>query len=535
MAQRVARPSLPQRVGNAMLQLFPANVQRAVAVFQRDSSYKGAEVNRLLADWVATLMHPDDEMRWNIRRLRARARELCRNNAYARQVLTLLATNVIGPRGFKLQAQVRNNDGTLNKRINDTIELAWDEWCEAPTVDGKLTFTRLQHLLAKSWARDGELFVRQWFSFDGNRFRYALEPIDPDQIDESLNRPAGDGKNEIRLGIEVNEQGRPTAYWVWNRAERFATTGAKREQIRIPAEQIIHVFDPERVNQTRGVTMFHAVMVALKMLAGYTEAELVAARTTAAKMGFFTKQKSENGAVAGIDVDPSTNTIQMEAAPGIIDFAPDGYEFTPWDPQHPTTAFAPFVKWMLRETATGVSMSYNALANDLEGVNYSSMRSGLLIERDVFRCAQDLWIGAFLRPVYRNWINFALLSRALVLDQRDSQKFLPAKFSPRGWAWVDPLKDTQAGVMGIQAGLTSRQALLAEQGLDFEEVLEQLAMENEMAEEAGVSISGPTVVAVDNTDQQDEQPAKTDDTKSANGNGHNRIAAFGGRKNGKAR
>lgn len=520
--------SLADRISVAWLAL------RGQVPTRKRDAYKGAEVHRLLADWVTTLMHPDDEMRWNVRRMRARARDLSRNNPYARAFLNMLAVNVVGPHGVACHPQVRNNpqagaengQGVLAEHINRRIKEGWAEWSKRPTVDGRLSLTALSQLLVKSCARDGEIFVREWNTFEGNRFGYALEPIDPDQVDEQLNRPAAEGSGEVRLGVEVDQFGRPIGYHVWNKPDRMVGGGIgdPREQVRIPAAEVIHCLTPERVNQTRGLTWFFPVMVPLKMLAGYTEAELVASRTAAAKMGFFQK-RGENSA-GEIPVDPTTGNITMEANPGVIDFAPDGYEFAAWDPEHPTSQFGAFVKTMLREIASGLGVSYAALANDLESVNYSSMRSGLLIERETFTTLQEWWIDSFLSRVYRSWLSASLLSGAISLDSRDPRKYYAVKWSARRWPWVDPLKDTQAGVEGIQTGLASRTDLLAEQGKEFDEVLEALAREAEQAKQKGVDISGPSGAAGAAKENDAE------DTKTKPGEEAGRLAALGLRRNG---
>ncbi len=467
-----------------------AMVTGAAGGLSRRQLYKGAEVSRLTADWLASLAHPDDELRWNLRRLRARGRELARNNPVARQFLNMLAVNVVGPTGITLQSQVQNNDGKLNRAINDKIEAGWGEWGADPTVGGRVSLTSFEHQLLRTIATEGEAFVRLWLGFD-NRFGFALEAIDADQVDEMWNRAAQADSNEIRMGVEVDGYGRPVAYHVWNKPESFfGSTYKPRVRERLEASQIIHIYDQERVNQTRGVLWFAPVMWSLKMLEGYSEAELVAARVSASKMGMFTRKAGETE-VGTLEPEPGSTAITMEANPGTFDFVPDGYELSTWNPDHPSTAFADFMKTKYREVATGLGASYNALANDLEGVNYSSMRSGLLIERERWRTVQHWWIRSFLRRVYGEWLNMALLSGALVLDSRDAKKFQAARWTPRGWPWVDPLKDAQAGVIGIQTGLTSRRKLLAEQGLDLEEILQDLSEEAKLAEEYGVDISGP--------------------------------------------
>lgn len=520
------------------------NAWEALTSSKRNAPYNAGSVDRLSGDWIASRLSSDDELRWNMVRIRDRARDLERNNSITKQFLRLLSVNVIGPNGIKLQSQVRDNSMNLNKRFNDKIERAWEDWCYTPTTDGKLDFVSLQRLLLKTVARDGEVFVRVVRGFSGNRFAFALEVIDPELIDERLNVARGSGVNEIRLGVEIDANGAPVAYHGWNVSPRLSMS-SQRQRVVYPADQIIHLYDPDRINQTRGVSWMTPVMVPMRHLAAYAEAELVAARTAASKMGFF-QRKSEIG-ISGISdgSDPTSGSFTMSADPGTFGILPDGYELSSWSPDHPSTAFSDFMKTQMRDVATGLGVTYNALANDLENVNYSSIRAGLLIERDMWRCLQRWWICAFLRPVYREWLNMSLLNGAIVLDNRDVRRFLEARWIPRGWAWVDPLKDTQAGIMAIGAGLASRTSLLAEQGLDHEQVFEELQEEDALAELMGLDIEvkpeSPDASATNGGNEAEDDaasmdagsdgadaadaadPEDTTDTQSMNGTGGGRT------------
>jgi lambda family phage portal protein len=448
--------------------------------------WKGTEVSRLTFDWYSPLVPADDEIRNGMTRLRARARELARNNPYVRQFLNLLRVNVIGPDGFKLQAQVRNNDGKLARFWNDRIEAAWHDWSRAPTTDGRLSCIDAQQLALTTVANDGEALVRMHRG-DVNRYGLALELVDPDLLDEAYFRQAGGGLNEIRMGVEVDTYGRPVAYHLWDGpVALLGLPSPERTRMRIPADQIIHLYAPNRFNQTRGVTWLAPVMYSLNMQAGYAEAEITAARVGASSMGFFTR-KDEAAAVASKEGE----AIQFDASPGSLNFAPEGYDFATWDPSHPNSNYPGFIKAVLREIASGLGLSYNVLANDLEGVNYSSMRSGLLIERDLWRNLQRWWVSAFLDRVYTAWLEQSLLAGGLVMDTRDPRKWRAARWAARGWPWVDPSKDVDASIKGIQTGLDSRTDALAEQGKDLEDVLERLANEKKLAAEYGVDIDGP--------------------------------------------
>lgn len=467
--------------------------------FMPKADFRGAEAGRLFWDWIVSPISADQEIKKDGRRLRARARDLAKNNPVIRQYLAQLAGNVIGHNGIKLQTQVRNNSGELNKNINDKIEAAWEDWGQTVSIDGRMTFIEFSQLVIKTIATDGEAFVRKVNGYP-NKYGFALQLIDTDQVDIELNQPAGNGRNEIRLGVEVDAWGRPVAYWIFDKYPTEETTA--RNRVRVPAADIIHLYDSERVNQTRGVTWYNSVMLSLYMLDGYIETELIAARTASAKMGWLKWSDPSSFTMP----DPNkTPQLKFEARPGVVEMLPPGLEFQEWSPDHPAQAFPDFVKTILRQIATGLRVSYNALANDLEGVNYSSMRSGLLIERDEWRRIQRWWIDKFQRQVFTEWLGTALLAGGLVLDSRDPRKFNSVKWTPRGWAWVDPEKDINASVTAIQNGLASRSEVLAERGADYEEVLEQLAEEKRLAEQAGVEFIGPAPQQPNQKQQQEQQ------------------------------
>mgnify|MGYP001228231779 FL=1 len=462
---------------------------KAAGAQAKRSYYKGAEISRLTSDWVTSTVAADDEIRTDIRRLKARSRELARNNPIVRHYLGMLGINVIGATGFAHEATVADNSGNLNERINENIEQGFADWSHCVSLDGKLSLVRLQFQCLVAVARDGEVLVRKWnVPTTVNPYAFALEVIDADMLDERLIVARGTTQNEIRMGIEVDEKNRPVAYHVWDRAESFIAHPVPRKRIRVPAEEIIHLYDVERANQTRGVPWVASVMHIIRQLDGYIEAEVVAARIAADKVGWFVRR---DGSPAGTLATDERGVITDETNPGSFNFAPEGYELQAWNPAHPNTEFSAFVKGMLRQVATGLRVSYNSLANDLEGVNYSSLRSGLLLERDTWRALQEWWKGVFLVPVYKSWLAQSRLSGQVSLDTRRPDKLEAATFTGRGWPWIDPLKDTEAAALAIANGLSSRTRELAEMGLDVDDVMKELAAEQELAKTFGLELATP--------------------------------------------
>lgn len=450
---------------------------------------------------------PDYEVRWQFRFLRARARDLVRNNPYAAGFASEIANQVIGPHGVLLQAKIKTVGGQLAKATNAEIERAWQDWGEPETAsaDGRDSWIDLQQLTMKTLPVDGEVFFRRIKGFD-NDYGYALQFIDADLVDEYYNVPAAPGRNEIRMGVELDRYNRPVAYHIWNRYQSEPNAGPRDRQ-RIPAEEIIHLFVRYRPNQTRGVSWFAPILASLHYLDGYEFAELQAARASAAKMGWI-KNMSDAAIEAYTPPEPGEEPRTMEVEPGLITELAPGQEFESFDPTHPSTAYKDFTCTVLRAIARGLNVSYSTLTGDLSQANYGSQRGGLLAERDHYRSLQQFLISHMHRVVYRDWVSMSLLSGAIRVDSRLASEYAEVAWKPRGFKWIDPFSDLKAAKLEIDLGLNSRTRLAAQNGLDFEEIVEELADEQDTADEAGIDISGNQISGVNPTTVSPEGQAE---------------------------
>lgn len=459
--------------------------------------------NRLTADWIfAATRSPDQEVRGDLRVLKNRAREMTRNNPHARRFRRLLSHNVVGPAGIRLQAKVKNAKGLPDRNINRAIEDAWKRWCAKGvcTADGRHSFAQVQRLYIETMAVDGEPLVRLLPGFD-NEFGFAIQVLDTDQLDVEYNRPRSSGRNEIRMGVEIDQWGRPVAYHLWD-GHPTEFGAHERKRIRVPAEQIVHDFLSDRAGQTRGVSWYAPVLMRAKMLDGYEEATVVAARVGASHMGFFKPHPDTYQA----SVDDPDDDIPFEAEPATFKRLPIGMDFQQWEPNQPTTSFSEFDKAMLRSIATGLESSYSSLTGDLSDVNYSSIRQGKLDERDVWRVLQGVVIEGLLERVFVEWFKWAITTGALELPSRNLARWKDHEWQPRGWDWVDPLKDIAAIEKALANRLTSRTRVCAERGIDYEDLLAEIAAEETLAEEYGVRVIAPgEPAAVDPVDREEEE------------------------------
>ncbi len=137
-------------------------------------------------------------------------------------------------------------------------------------------------------------------------------------------------------------------------------------------------------------------------------------------------------------------------------------------------------------TPSGMGITYEQLTGDLTGVNYSSIRAGLLEFRR--RCEQfqhQVIVFQMCRPIWQRWIEAALLSGVLHASPSDAGLY-DVKWIPPGFAWVDPLKDIKAQIMAVRAGFKSRAEAVSEQGYDAGAIDREIAADNQRADELGL-------------------------------------------------
>lgn len=449
------------------------------AVVKR-SAFDAARASRLTSAWPLRPKNTDTEIRESLLTLRARSRHLGWNNDYGKRFLNLVKINVIGHNGIQLQSRARYPQGDLDEVGNQIVESAWKRFSKKGncTANRKQSLLSFLNLAAVTLPTDGEVIIRRIKGFP-NEFGFALHQYDPDFLDVDLNVNLSNG-NQIRMGVEVDRWGAPVNYhfltrhpydWLFNRS-----TSPKKYEV-VPASQITHFFIHERVNQTRGVPWMATPAKRLYHLDGYEEAELVAARVGASKMGFYkTPTGGEYDGAGDLDVeddfdgpvgDEGVRQPTGEAEPGTFEELPSDWDFVSWNPEHPNAGFEAFCLAVLRGVASGLNVSYVALANDLRGVSYSSIRQGTLSDQDAWRMLQQLFIAEIMNDIFADWLEMAMITGAVNLPISKFDKFNAPVWQPRGWEWVDPLKEETAAEKAIKNATRTPQQIVSGRGGDF--------------------------------------------------------------------
>ncbi len=510
-------------------------------------SYSGAQVDRLTLDWQSPLTTGDAEMRTRLRTLRGRARELERNEPYSKRYLTRLQDNTYDHHGITFSSlagewrrdpKMKRLVYVLDEMDSAIIEQAYTEWRKSPFMSGGMSLNEGGRLSLRSVARDGDMVVHA-LPDSSNEFGCSLQLLEADMIDDMRNEvirvtDQGNGGrvlSEVRMGVQVNGYMKPEGYWIlkahpgdqmWWNTDGYLSDFHPVENTN--GSIFIHPYKHERITQVRDCTWLHAIMRDLKMLDGYDEAAIVAARTGAAKMGWFMRDYNEPGDPYTGE-QPKDGDRSMDAEAGLIEDLSQvpGLKFEKWDPAYPHEQYGEFVKTRQRRIAAGVDMSYYALANDLTEVNFSSIRAGLLEDREHYKAVQTWWIYHFETPVFLFWLKMALANGSLKdpttgvsLPFSKYKKFANHKFRPRRWPWVDPEKDANASVIAIDNRLTSRTAEIEQHSeRTFEQVVTEQAAEQKYADANGVEL--PPVAGDKPESEPEEGDDKGDGKKKAKG------------------
>jgi len=443
-------------------------------------NFEAGAVNNLTASMPTMPRSPDEDIRMNLQRVRARSRWIANNDPHAKLFLSQLDRNVLGPAGIVMRPDVRNGDD-LDEKANKALSEAWARWCRAAQCDylGESSFVELQRMALRTMAEDGEILVQHVAGRGAGDFGYQLLLIDPERLSVDHNEDLRGG-SYVRLGIEFDANGRRVAYYIRTSSrsgEYYSFQGGDYQ--RVLAENITHLFLRERVGQNRGMPWSAATLIRLSMLNGYSEGAVTNARAAANKYPVIEAGEFAEPFV-GDDTDENDNPIIEAGTPGEPLVLPYGYKLSTWDPRYPQSEYGPFTKSMIQEIAAGNLINYPTQSGDLQGVSWSGLRHGQQQERDLWIVIQQILIERLLANVHPRWLFSALLAQQVKIGKSplslaNLQRYENVKWRGRRWKAVNPTEESKANQMDLDMLQTSESRLADEMGVDIEDVIREQA------------------------------------------------------------
>ncbi len=232
--------------------------------------YDGATRTHRSAGWRAVSTDANAEIRAAGERLRDVARDMCRNNAYARRARDVIVTNTIGS-GIIPNIEA-SRKGTI-KKLEELLRAHFD----TPACDalGRLDLYGLQAQALACVIESGECLVRyrQRRITDGLPLPFQLQVLEPDYLDTSVDGQQRNGNIAIQ-GIEYDRLGRVRAYHLFDQHPGSATGGTPQSRP-VLARFVTHLFRGDRPGQNRGASWFAPVILRLRDMNDYMDAQLL--------------------------------------------------------------------------------------------------------------------------------------------------------------------------------------------------------------------------------------------------------------------
>ncbi|MFD2030614.1 phage portal protein [Ancylobacter dichloromethanicus] len=219
--------------------------------------------------------------------------------------------------------------------------------------------------------------------------------------------------------------------------------------------------------------------------------------------GFVT---STDGEVPFDGEEAGPGMLEGGLEPGTLKVLAPGQDVSFSDPAEIGQEAIEFMKVTAREIAAGLGIPYEQLTGDLSGVNYSSIRAGLVdFRRRVEALQYGVLVFQMCRPTWRRFVTAEVLAGRLSAPGffTDPAPYLAAKWITPKREWVDPKKDVEAEISAIGAGLMSRREAVAARGTDIEALDAEIASDKARAEGLGLTFTAglaPTIEVPANVD-----------------------------------
>jgi lambda family phage portal protein len=423
--------------------------------------------------------------------LRIKSRDLVRRNAWAQAGIEAFVANAVGT-GIKPQSL------SPDETFKAAVQALWRDWSEEADAAGQTDFYGLQALACRAMLEGGECLIRlrPRRPEDGLVVPLQLQLLEPEHLPITLNTELPSG-NVVRSGIEFDSLGRRVAYHLYRAHPedgRLAPMSGQGglDTVRVDAREVIHLYRVLRPGQIRGEPWLSRALVKLNELDQYDDAELVRKKTAAMFAGFVTRQRPEDS-LMGEGAADSEGVALAGLEPGTLQILEPGEDIKFSDPADVGGSYSEFLRTQFRAVAAAIGVTYEQLTGDLTGVNYSSIRAGMLEFRRRCEMVQHgVLVHQLCRPVWAAWMKQAVLSGALDAPgfarggAARRRQYLQAKWIPQGWQWVDPEKEFKAMLLAIRSGLMSRSEAISAFGYDAEDVDREIAADNQRADDLGL-------------------------------------------------
>lgn len=525
-------PSVPRRVAGG------AGPTQEFAI--AGEAYEGASrISREMASWSPVLRSADLDILPQKGVADARARDILRNDAYVVGGANLHKDNIVGSL-FMLNAKPSSlalfgkEDNTWEDEFQEEVETKFTLWAESPDnwpdAARRNTLTGLVRLAVGVHTARGELlasveWLRDWAGL--RPYSTAIQFIDLDRLSTP---PDQTGDPLVRGGVRRNQFGAPQGYYVrmahaseWRTPESY-TWRYVPERKPWGRLQMIHIFEQQREEQTRGIAEMVSALKEMRQTKNFRDIVLQNAVVNATYAASIESDLPTEAIFARLGGQDMTGDGMDQAINGYLgawmkqvgsymsgskNLHIDGVKIPHLPPGtklqlRPAGQGGPlgteFEQSLLRYIAASLGVSYEQLSRDYTKTNYSSARAAMTETWKSMQSRKKAVADRFATIVYRLWLEEALNAGMITSVRRGMPSFYEGQnadaFSRCDWigasrGQIDEVKETQAAVLRINNGLSTIEEEAARLGKDWRSLMRQLAREKEWKEFYGV-LQNPT-------------------------------------------
>lgn len=408
-------------------------------------------------------------------RILAMARYVDQNDPLVGQAVDRLV-NLVFKTGMKYDA------ATGNPEADDYVKAKWRAWSGDPRqCDARKhsTIDDLAKLVFRATVVDGDHVV---LPVKGRR----LQCIEGHRMQTPRN--ARGRKDAVNLGVLRDAQGAPREYWLTKEdLGPFSFVQAVSEISKYPAydsagnPQVLHVFNPRRVSENRGVSCFsrlmenasaHADLQFAMLIKEQAAACLTILREMDATPGLPTGSAAAFGSSETVTNADGTTTTVHELRPGLEITGRPGEKLSVNAPNLPGDGFLKHSVQVLTFVAVNLGIPVQVLLLDPTQSNFSSWRGAMDIAKHGFVSIRQWMTTQFYCPIYEWWLRGELARDPKLREfaAADGTDIFGHQFTAPYDPYIDPSKDVTAEEKQVSARLDSRRNVLARRGLDLDEV-----------------------------------------------------------------
>lgn len=442
-------------------------------------SYEAGSKGRRTAGWKTNSRDATAASAEQLQTMRNRARDMIRNNPYARRGRDAIVNNLVA---WGIRTTIPDSAG---QRLRE----AFEGWAETPSCDyyGRQNLWGLQASQCGTMVEAGEyLILRRWDTEAARRGEIALrlQVLEPDYLDTTRSLLTNDG-GYILQGVQFDALGRVVGYWMFDTHPGASIPmGRRRLTSRfVPASEVIHGFREDRPGQIRGVTWYAPVMMRMRDYDDFEDARLMAAKVAACFAAFV--KTGGVGSLSPLVGQPDESATGDKAGltdrlePALIQYLRNDEEIEFAEPPA-FNGHREASSIYLHAIAAGLGVTYEALTGDLRGVNFSSGRMGRLeFQRNVDSWRWQTFIPQACDGVWR-WFNEAAIMAGLARGP------VAVEHQPPPLEPLDPEKEARGYRDLVRSGFWAHPDVVSGYGFDPAKHYAKIAETNRKWDELGI-------------------------------------------------